>query len=202
MFLSVEGASHWWISRTLWAILAVHDWQVALIAFHFLWSLRSLWILRDSWALDSKALGFLIFWIEFSTLIQNRGTLLILAFFREIAVSLVLTNGTLDKYCLLFSCDWVEWAIKTSVSQFTESQSVTLTAFDPVLVIAFYTAILFTIIACLVAFRTPENFPFFLLLQLLLLLVPGIVHLLLLSALGLLILTRAWLYSTILARWC
>lgn len=52
-FLVVEGASHGWVSCTLCAILTVSDWEVALIAFHFLGSLRRLWLLRDSRALDT-----------------------------------------------------------------------------------------------------------------------------------------------------
>jgi hypothetical protein len=144
-----------------------------LIAFNFLWSLRRL---RDSLALDTQILGFLTLVIIFSTLINNRWTLLKGAYLGEIAECLVPTNGTLDKYCLLFSCPWVVRAIQTSVFQFTESLPVTLTAFYPVLIFAFKTAILISIIIYVPATRTFVHSPLFLILQLLLLL-PLIFHL-------------------------
>ena len=74
-----------------------------MIAFRFLGGLRRLRVLRDSRALDSEILGFLILCIDFSTLIQNRRTLLIGALVRETTECLVLAILTFEKNYLIFS---------------------------------------------------------------------------------------------------
>lgn len=173
MFLSVEGAGHWWISRTLWAILTICDWEVALIAFHFLWSLRRL---RDSIALDTQILGFLNLVIIFSTLIHQRWTLLIAAYLREIAECLVPAIGAFDKYCLIFRRPRVVWAILTSVFQYTECIPVTLRTLGSMLVIAFEASILFTIVLWEPTLRALIHFPHLFRVQLLL--KPSIFHML------------------------
>ena len=105
IFLSVEGAGHWWISRTFWAIFTVNDCVFALIAFQFLWSLR---VLRDS-------RGLRIFFIA---QIQNRWALFLGAWFRVITESYVPTLGASDKFFIMFSRHRDVLAILTFVFQF------------------------------------------------------------------------------------
>ena len=76
-----------------------------MVAFRFLGGLRRLRVLRDFLALDTQALEFLNLCINFSTLIQNRRTLLIGALIRVTTECLVLAIGTFEKHYLIFSRD-------------------------------------------------------------------------------------------------
>ena len=126
--------------------------------FHFLWKLRRL---RDSRALVSLSKAALIFRIIFNGLHQNRWALLIGAFVRVFTETFVPTLGAFDKYYLIFSRARVVLAILTSVFQLIECMPVTLRTLYSGLIIAFETAILFSIILSRPTFRTLVHFPLF-----------------------------------------